>query len=45
MLEAGRENLKARKQKGFEAENDRAKRGLGSRSLLHAEASIRHAFN
>jgi hypothetical protein len=45
MLEAWRENLKASKQEGIEGENDRDKRGLDPQSLLHAETSVRHAFN
>lgn len=45
MLEAWRANLKSRKQEGVEDENDRDKRGLDPQSLLHAETSIRHAFN
>jgi integrase len=45
MLEAWRENLKARKVEGPEEDNDRDKRGLDPQSLLHAETSIRHAFN
>lgn len=45
MLEAWRENLRARKQEGVEGENDRDKRGLDPQSLLHAETSVRHAFN
>lgn len=45
MLEAWRENLKARKQEGVEGENDRDKRGLDPQSLLHSETSVRHAFN
>ncbi len=45
MLEAWRDNLKSRKQEGAEDENDRDKRGLDPQSLLHAETSVRHAFN
>lgn len=49
MLENWRENLKAKKPKladGEEvAEEDRDKLGLDAQSLLHAEVSIRHAFN
>jgi integrase len=45
MLEAWRANLKSSKQEGVEGENDRDKRGLDPQSLLHAETSVRHAFN
>lgn len=50
MLEAWRENLKAAKPEGaaeeaVEGENDRDKLGLDAQTLLHAEVSIRHAFN
>lgn len=48
MLKAWRENLEAKKPEGAdgsEGENDRDKVGLDKQSLLHAEVSIRHAFN
>jgi integrase len=45
MLEAWRDNLKADKVAEQKEENDRDKRGLDPQSLLHAETSIRHAFN
>jgi integrase len=45
MLEAWRDNLKSGRQEGVEDENDRDKRGLDPQSLLHAETSVRHAFN
>jgi hypothetical protein len=45
MLEAWRANLRVLKQEGVEGENDRDKRGLDPQSLLHAETSVRHAFN
>jgi integrase len=45
MLEAWRDNLRSTKQEGVEGENDRDKRGLDPQSLLHAETSVRHAFN
>ncbi len=52
MLEAWRENLKTAKpdrpageEAGDADENDRDKVGLDAQTLLHAEVSIRHAFN
>lgn len=45
MLEAWRTNMKSEQEEGIEGENDRDKRGLDPQSLLHAETSIRHAFN
>jgi integrase len=52
MLEDWRENLKAKKpdrpageEAGDADENDRDKVGLDAQTLLHAEVSIRHAFN
>jgi integrase len=45
MLEAWRANMRSEKEDGIEGENDRDKRGLDPQSLLHAETSIRHAFN
>ena len=48
MLRAWRENLKAKKPEGTEPsedENDRDKLGLDPQTLLHAEVSVRHAFN
>jgi integrase len=47
MLVDWRENLKAKKPEGEDTvgENDRDKRGLDAQSLLHAEVSVRAAFN
>lgn len=45
MLEAWRANMRSKKEEVIEGENDRDKRGLDPQSLLHAETSIRHAFN
>src|SRR5262245_16268198 len=46
MLEAWRDNLRARPAGGAAADpNDRDKRGLCARSVLHSETSVRSAFN
>jgi integrase len=45
MLEAWRANLKESRAEGAEDVNARDKRGLDPQSVLHAETSIRHAFN
>lgn len=45
MLKAWREILKAKPVEGDQSLNHREKRGLDPQSLLHAETSVRHAFN
>ncbi len=44
-LRAWRENLKGKPVAGEPSLNDREKRGLDRQSLIHAETSVRHAFN
>ncbi len=45
MLKSWRANLKVEAVKGEVGVNDKGKRGLVPQSLLHAETSVRHAFN
>ena len=45
MLKAWRANLKTRPVKDEVQVNDKEKRGLDTQAIIHAETSVRHAFN
>ena len=45
MLKVWRENLKTTPVKGEEQVNDKEKRSLDTQTIIHAETSVRHAFN